>query len=174
MNPGSGSTPLRRLTLTSTIVVATIALSACSGESRPNANASDGQVSGSASAIGNPAVSGQPLIAFGPYEADATVAASLSEFKIETRTAEVPAGKLFVTGTNMGEDTHELIITHAGAPDEEGAVAGAEDIAPGETKAVAAELAPGRYQFACYIKEDNNGTVEDHYQLGMVHEFEVK
>lgn len=175
MNPGSGSTPLRRLTLTSTIVVATIALSACSGESRPNANASDGQVSGSASAIDNPAVSGQPLIAFGPYEADATVAASLSEFKIETRTAEVPAGKLFVTGTNMGEDTHELIITHAGAPDEEGAVAGAEDIAPGETKAVAAELAPGRYQFACYIKEtEPDGTEEDHYQLGMVREFEVK
>ncbi|MFN8104653.1 MAG: hypothetical protein U0U69_09345 [Acidimicrobiia bacterium] len=151
-------------------------LGACGGESRPNAEGGAGAgVSGSVTGAATTPANGQTIPPdFGPDQAAATVAAALREFQIGTSVTELPAGKLFVTGTNMGEDTHELVITHAGAPDEEGMVAAAEDIKPGETKAVAADLAPGRYQFACYIKEDNNGTVEDHYQLGMVHEFEVK
>lgn len=150
-------------------------LAACSGESRPDASsnqAASGSVSGAGS--GEPTTPQTEFLAFGPDEAAATVAAALREFTISTPTTEVPAGKLFVTATNMGEETHEIVVTRAGASDEEGAIAAAEDIAPGQTKAVAADLAPGRYQFACYIKQDANGTVEDHYQLGMVHEFEVK
>lgn len=151
-------------------------LAACGGESRPDAAGGSGAgQSGSLSTAVDSTAAGKTIAPeFGPDEAATTVAASLREFQIGTPVTQVAAGKLFATGTNMGEDTHELVITHAGAPDEEGMIAAAEDIAPGETKAVVADLAPGRYQFACYIKQDVNGTVEDHYKLGMVHEFEVK
>lgn len=155
-------------------------LASCAGESRPDTAPSSGagsSASGSVSGSGTTAeaaAEATPAPAFGPDQSVANVAAALREFTITTPTTEVPAGKVFVTATNFGEDVHEIVITHAGAPDEEGAIAEADEIAPGQTKAVAADLAPGRYQFACYIKEEENGTVEDHYQLGMVHQFEVK
>lgn len=160
----------RRAVVAAAVLGSAGLLAACSGESRPNSGSNQsGSLSGSADAAAQ-----AEFLAFGPDEATANVAAALREFTITTPTTEVPAGKVFVTGTNMGEETHEIVVTHAGAPDEEGALAAAENISPGETKAVAVDLAPGRYQFACYIKQDNNGTVEDHYQLGMVREFEVK
>lgn len=160
------------------LAAAAATAAACGGESRPAVAPTSAPTSGastSAPAAGADGdVSVEAPLAFGADEAIATIATSLEEFRILAPT-EAPAGKLFVSATNIGQATHEIVVTRAGAPDEEGAIAEADEINPGETESVAVDLPPGRYQFACYIREESpTGAVVDHYKLGMVQQFEVK
>lgn len=157
------------------VVAAAAVVAACGGESRPSvAPTTAASTSTPTTAAPGGDVSVEAPLAFGADEAVASIGVSMEEFRFIAPT-ETPSGKLFISGTNIGEDTHELVVTRAGAPDEEGALAEADEISPGETESVAVELAPGRYQFACYIREeDPSGAVIDHYKLGMVQQFEVK
>lgn len=167
------ATRIRALTGILLFISAATAAS-CGGESRPAVAPTTGVSTSTPAAGADGDVSVEAPLAFGADEALATIAVSLEEFRFIAPTV-APAGKVFISGTNIGQATHELVVTRAGAPDEEGAIAEADEINPGETESVAVDLAPGRYQFACYIREESpTGAVIDHYKLGMVQQFEVK
>lgn len=99
----------------------------------------------------------------------------VEEFKVQPQqtTLRVNQPYIFAVG-NAGKITHEFVIERAGADDEplEVEINGkeqeseAEDIAPGETKELAWTFTePGHYQFSCHVP--------DHFEAGMVVEFEV-
>ena len=99
----------------------------------------------------------------------------VEEFTVKPQltTLRVNQPYIFAVG-NAGKIPHEFVIEPAGANDAplEAEINGkeqeseAEDIAPGETKELAWTFTePGRYQFSCHVP--------DHFEAGMVIEFEV-
>jgi uncharacterized cupredoxin-like copper-binding protein len=122
-----------------------------------------------------PAASPTAMAEATPSAEPVCVGIVVEEFAVRPRqtTLRVNQPYIFAVG-NAGKLTHELVIEKAGADDKplEVEVNGkeqeseAEDIAPGETKELAWTFTePGHYQFSCHVP--------DHFEAGMVVEFEV-
>ncbi len=103
----------------------------------------------------------------------------------------VPAGKVTFVFKNSGKMTHELFVfpiqdlsgvlakMRAGEKvDEEreikGVAAVAEDVDPGKTVNVEAQLSPGWYELACFVKGKNpDGSTYVHYDKGQFFDIAV-
>lgn len=145
--------------------------------------ATSGSASGSEVAAECEAVDGTAGVA----DADTTVAATLDEFSITVDPATAPAGAIGFVTENAGEEPHELVIARGvpadiqvvdGAPDEEAlgdAVIGEIEAFPaGETCEGTYELTAGDYVLFCALVEElEDGTIESHYEEGMVTTFTV-
>lgn len=154
-----------------------------SGASASECASGPGSASGSEAAAECQAIDGTAGVA----DADTTVAATLDEFSITVDPATAPAGAIGFVTENAGEEPHELVIASGvpaditvvdGAPDEEalgGAVIGEIEAFPGgETCEGTYELAAGDYVLFCaLVEEHEDGTVESHYEEGMVTTFTV-
>ncbi len=103
----------------------------------------------------------------------------------------VPSGKVKFVFKNAGKMTHELFVfplqdisgvlakMRAGEKvDEEkeikGVAAAVEDVDPGKTETVEADLKPGWYELACFVKSKNpDGTTFVHYDKGQFFDLAV-
>jgi hypothetical protein len=147
-----------------------------------------GSGSASASASGSAAAECQAIDGtLGVADAATTVSATLDEFTITVDPDTAPAGATGFVTENAGEEPHELVIVKGvptdiqivdGAPDE----AGLGDAVIGEIEAFPAgatcegtyELAAGDYVLFCaLVEEEEDGTIESHYEEGMVTTFTV-
>lgn len=167
--------PAAALTLT-----LALALGACSkGEERPSSTGSVQEMDGSGSETASGAQTGSGAApsttqAFTRLQATTVVDTTLTEWKITSDKTTMPAGKIYIDVHNDGTIAHELVVTHAGATDEEGMIAETGGMPAGAASSLAVELPPGEYQFACYIADNgSNGEHKDHFMNGMVLPFTV-
>ncbi|MBA3621037.1 MAG: hypothetical protein H0W51_01780 [Euzebyales bacterium] len=181
---------MRRLLLAGIVVL----LAGCADDGAAIRTLTDGgSAAGSGSAGGSVAASGsvpadcEPV--GDPASADTTVATTLDEWSITAEPDEVPAGTITFDITNAGAEPHELVVVRAanpadlpvanGAVDEaslpDGALIGeVEGFPGGETCSGTFELAAGDYVLFCTIVEtEADGTIESHFEEGMVSEFTV-
>lgn len=154
-----------------------------SGASASGCASASGSASGSEAATECQAIDGTAGVA----DAATTVAATLDEFSITVDPASAPAGAIGFVTENAGEEPHELVIASGvpadievvdGAPDEEAlgdAVIGEIEAFPaGETCEGTYELIAGDYVLFCALVEElEDGTIESHYEEGMVTTFTV-
>lgn len=142
------------------IIVAAAALSACSQTVTPSPSANGGGGGGGGTAV------------------DVT----LSEFKVEFNTTDIPAGEVTFNVTNGGTIVHEFVVfktddaedalpeaSDEAAVDEDDSslesMGEVEDVDPGATKSFSATLEAGDYVAIC--------NVEGHYDSGMHIHFTV-
>lgn len=158
-----------------------------SGSGSASASAS---ASGSGSASASEAASGSGVAEVAcvpvgdPATADTTVPVELDEWKITLGSTELPAGTIAFEATNLGEDAHEMLIVRAESLDdlptdadghidesaiaEEDFVGEIEPFPSGESCTGVFDLEPGTYAVVCAIvEEEPDGTIEDHFMLGM-------
>jgi uncharacterized cupredoxin-like copper-binding protein len=126
-----------------------------------------------------------------PADTTQTVDVTLQEWAVVPTQSSVKAGSVTFEVTNAGpEDKHEFVIfrTDLGARgmplgpdnavDEEGEgvelIGEIEEFEVGTTESATFELAPGKYVFLCNLVEEDAGTTEVHYQLGMSIDFTVE
>lgn len=154
-----------------------------SGAGASDSGSASGNASGSAVAGGCEAVDGTD----GVDDADTVVDATLTEFSITLDPEEAPAGAVGFSAENTGALDHELVIVKGvpsdievvdGAPDEEAlgdAVIGEIEAFPaGDTCEGTFELDAGDYVLFCaLVDEADDGTVESHFENGMVATFTV-
>jgi hypothetical protein len=83
------------------------------------------------------------------------VGVGLLEYQVAVYRPSVPAGRVRLNVTNLGEDTHDLVVrTRAGV-----VVKHMSPLMPGRRRTVRATLVRGRYDLVC--------TIADHEALGM-------
>ena len=89
----------------------------------------------------------------------------LGDGYIRVPAAPYTAGLATIEIENVGELDHTLVVTKAdGSP-----IAATGSVPAGEFATLTVDLAPGTYTFSCRIVVQlPDGTVMDHYQLGMV------
>ena len=141
----------------------------------------------SASASGSEAAAGECEVVGGVDAAeDGEGHVTLDEWSVALEEGELAAGNVKLEATNAGEDAHELVVVRGatadlpivdGVVDEEALPEGdfIGEIEPfsGECEGTF-ELTAGTYTLFCAIvEEEEGGTVENHYELGMVTEVEV-
>ena len=149
-----------------------------------SASASEATASGSASEA--PA-EGECVVVDGTDAAeDGEAHVTLDEWSVDVEETELVAGNVKFEATNAGEDAHELVIVRGatadlpivdGVVDEAGLPEGdfIGEIEPFSDECEGTfELTAGTYTLFCAIvEEEEDGTVENHYELGMVTEVEV-
>jgi hypothetical protein len=122
--------------------------------------------------------------------ADTEVHTTLREWEIVPDADSVASGAIHFEAINEGEDEHELVVVKADSVDSlpladdetvdetqlpEGAFIGEVEAFPaGETCDGTFDLAPGNYVLFCNLIHDEEGTIENHFQLGMQTEFTVE
>ncbi len=104
-----------------------------------------------------------------PKAAAATVIGTVSEWAVSVSPASVPAGNVTFRITNAGKLPHEFVILRTTKPSaklgtgkrisETGHVGEIGGLAPGATKSVTVNLAPGHYSVICNLPS--------HYKMGM-------
>ncbi len=116
---------------------------------------------------------------------------SLREFSIAPSVATAPAGTVTFEVTNDGpNDVHEFVVIRtdlaidALPTDDDGAVLEdgegmevideIEDLAVGSSETLMLDLEPGTYVLICNIVEEEDGTTEAHYAMGMRAAFTVE
>lgn len=115
---------------------------------------------------------------------------SLFEWGVEPADSSVSSGEVTVSATNDGGEAHELVIVKGVAPDDlpvdengkvieddlpEGSFIGEiEEFDAGTTESATFDLEEGTYTIFCNIaEEEDDGSVESHFQEGMVTTIEV-
>jgi uncharacterized cupredoxin-like copper-binding protein len=123
----------------------------------------------------------------GPAVVDVTT----QEYAVVPAQDSVAAGRVTFKVTNQGpDDEHEFVVVKTdlapdalptkknGSVDEEGAgieiVDEIEPFAPGKTKRLTVDLAPGSYVLLCNVVLKEDGGTESHYQEGMRTAFTVE
>lgn len=153
-----------------------------SGSGSASAPAS-GSGSGSAVATECQAIDGTNGVA----DADTTVDVTLDEFSITLASDTGTAGAVGFVAANAGAEPHEIVIARGvpdditvvdGAPDEvalgDALVGEIEAFAAGQTCEGTYELEAGDYVLFCaLVEEEADGTIESHYEEGMVTTFTV-
>ena len=162
-----------------------------SATSGSGSGSGSGSASGSGSGSGSGSASGvaqcEPV--GDASTADVTVDVTLDEWSISASETEVPAGTITFAATNNGADAHEVVVvladdvdslptTDDGIVDEEqlpdGTFIGEIEAFPsGEECTGTFDLEPGTYALFCNILEEEEGELENHYELGMRTEIEV-
>ncbi len=194
--------PLRRPARAAVALTAVLALglgvAGCGGDDdgadvRSSGPGASGASGGSASGAGSGSASGvtgecEAIDGTnGVADADTTVAVTLDEFSIAADPGSAPAGAVGFSTENAGEEPHELVIARGvpsditvvdGAPDEAGLgdslLGEIEAFAAGETCEGTFELTAGDYVLFCaLVEEEADGTLESHYEEGMVTTFTV-
>jgi hypothetical protein len=153
-----------------------------------SASSGSGSGSGSGSATGASGSASGSAVAHCEPVGDASAATTtldvtLAEWSVTPDGDEVPAGTITFAAANEGEDAHELVIVRADDIDalptgEDGTVAesqlpeGAfigeiEAFPSGETCDGTFELEPATYALFCNIIEEEDGELENHFELGM-------
>jgi uncharacterized cupredoxin-like copper-binding protein len=116
---------------------------------------------------------------------------SLREFSIAPSVATAPAGIVSFEVTNDGpNDVHEFVVIRtdlvvdALPTDDDGAVLEdgegmevideIEDLAVGRSETLMLDLEPGTYVLTCNIVQEEDGTTEAHYAMGMRAAFTVE
>ena len=111
-----------------------------------------------------------PVPADDPGPADVTVSIELGEWYVNADTDEVDAGVVEFRIANVGRLVHEFVIARDGVELDE-----VENILPGEVRVLKFALEPGSYELVCLLRErKQDGTIEDHRDLGMRTAFEVR
>lgn len=156
------------------------------------ASGSASAASGSASAAGGsasaaPAAGACEVVGGTDGAEDSAVQVTLDEWRVEVAEGAVTAGNVTLQAVNEGEEAHELVVVRGanadlpvvdGVVDEdalpEGDVIGEIEPFTGECEGTF-ELTAGTYSLFCaMVEEADDGTVENHYELGMVTEIEVE
>ena len=193
--------PVRRLLALT--AVAALGFAACSDDDGADVRSSGETGSGSGSASGSAsgsdasgseasgsAAAGECTVVDGTdgvAEADTVVAVALDDWSVTPEPTTAAAGAIGFSVENVGEHAHELVIAAGtvddltvvdGAPDEEALgdalIGEIEAFAPGETCEGTFELAAGDYVLFCaLVEEEADGTMESHYEEGMVTTFTV-
>ena len=120
-----------------------------------------------------------------------TVNVQVQEWAVIPDTLSASAGSVTFDVENVGpEDLHEFVVVRTdlpasdlptaedGAFDEEAegvqVLGELEDIEVGATDSLTLDLEPGHYVLLCnLVQEEDDGTVESHYRMGMWIDFEV-
>jgi uncharacterized cupredoxin-like copper-binding protein len=103
--------------------------------------------------------------AFAKTAASSITDVDLTEWGVLPKAVAIKGPKVFLTVHNRSTTMkHEVVVTKAGATDEESAIGKTDEMPAGDSRDLAVELAAGKYQFACFIK-DSNGV--NHYAQGM-------
>ncbi len=165
-----------------------------SGGSGSGSGSASGSGSGSASAPASGSASGSGVASEcqaidgtnGVADADTTVAVTLDEFSIVADPGTAPAGAVGFSTENAGAEDHELVIARGvpsditvvdGAPDEaalgDALIGEIEAFDEGKTCEGTFELTAGDYVLFCALVEEEGGTLESHYEEGMVTTFTV-
>jgi hypothetical protein len=94
----------------------------------------------------------------------------IGEFWISPADGVLQVGTVELLVENYGEFSHTLVVSDAS-----GTVIGATDLIGPEAQSIlTVDLLPGSYTFTCRIvKGLDDGTIVDHYQLGMTASIEV-
>ena len=97
-------------------------------------------------------------------QAVANTEVEIGEFWISPGDGVLQVGKVELLVENYGEFSHTLVVSDAS-----GTVIGATDLIGPEAQSIlTVDLLPGSYTFTCRIvKGLDDGTIVDHYQLGM-------
>lgn len=160
-----------------------------SGSASASASGS-GPGSGSASGSASTAAGECELVGNSDAEPTGEVTLDLTEFSIAAEPGEIEAGTINFVAENGGEEIHEVVIIRydgdpadlpvddQGGADESqlprGAVIGEiEGFAAGATCSGAFDLGAGDYVLLCNIIEEESGTIEPHYGMGMYTTFAV-
>ena len=115
---------------------------------------------------------------------DSEVDVTLQEFSVVLGSGSASAGEVTFNVTNEGpNDPHEFVVfrtdlapdalptSEDGSVDEQGdgvtLIDEIEDIAVGDSPTLTVSLDAGSYVFICNIVEEEEGTLESHYQEGM-------
>jgi hypothetical protein len=185
----------RALAATAAVLLLGLGAAACSDDDGADVRSSGPGASGSGSASGTGSGSGSAVAGeceavdgtVGVADADTTVAVTLDEFSITVDPSDAPAGAVGFSADNAGEEPHELVIAKGapsdievvdGAPDEEALgddlVGEIEAFAAGDTCEGTFELDAGDYVLFCALVETaDDGSVESHFEEGMVTTFTV-
>jgi len=140
--------------------------------------------------IGGAAESASPGVVEDKPDGATEVDVTLREWEVSTVTKSVPAGEIYFLVNNAGpEDAHEFVIIRSDLepgdlPAEDGEVEEdeveivdeIEPFAPGSSASISVNLTPGKYVLICNISEieEDDGEIENHYQLGMRTAFTVE
>jgi uncharacterized cupredoxin-like copper-binding protein len=140
--------------------------------------------------IGGAAESASPGVVEDKPEGATEVDVTLREWEVSAATKTVPAGEIYFLVNNVGpEDAHEFVIVRSDLdpgdlPNEDGEVEEdeveivdeIEPFAPGSSASIAVNLTPGKYVLICNVHEveEDDGEIENHYQLGMRTAFTVE
>ena len=94
----------------------------------------------------------------------------VAEFWVTPEHDVLQAGTVELVVENYGEFSHTLVVSDAS-----GAVIAATDLISPDTETILRiDVKPGTYSFSCRIVMGlEDGTVADHYQLGMVAHLKV-
>jgi hypothetical protein len=190
----------RALTLTAAVAVLALGIAACGDDDdgadvRSSGPGASGSGSGSASGSGSGSASGSAVAGEceaidgtnGVADAATTVDVTLAEFSITVDPSSSEPGAVGFIAENAGAEAHEVVIARGvpaditvvdGAPDEaalgDALVGEIEAFAGGETCEGTFELTAGDYVLFCALVEtEEDGTVESHYEEGMVTTFTV-
>ena len=103
-------------------------------------------------------------------QAVANTGVEIGEFWVSPADGVLQAGTVELLVGNYGEFSHTLVVSNAS-----GTVIGATDlIGPEAEEILTVDLPPGSYTFTCRIvKRLDDGTIVDHYQLGMTASIDV-
>jgi hypothetical protein len=156
--------------------------SASGSEECPSGSAS-GSASGSEAAAECEVIDGTA----GVEDAADTTSVTLDEFSVALDPSDLAAGSVGFAAENAGEEPHELVIARTtpdqievvdGAPDEaalgDAVIGELEAFAGGGTCDGTFELTAGDYvAFCALVEEEDDGTLESHYEEGMVTTFTV-
>jgi hypothetical protein len=152
-----------------------------SSSSATSESATDGSSSASGSASG--AAAGDDVACAPPsVPTDDAVAVTLQEWAVNVP-EQVPSGEVTIAAGNVGGEPHELVIVRSDDADSlpvsdgqvqedelpEGAFIGEiESFPAGDTCTGSFDLPPGDYVFFCnLVEEEEDGTIESHYEEGM-------
>lgn len=103
-------------------------------------------------------------------QAVANTEVEIGEFWISPADGVLQAGTVELLVENSGEFSHTLVVSDAS-----GTVIGATDLIGPEAESIlTVDLLPGSYTFTCRIvKGLDDGSIVDHYQLGMTASIDV-
>ena len=166
------------LGLTAIVLVSLVLGAAACGDD------SDATSTGDESAAGCEAVDGQ----LGVADAGSPVGVTLREFAIAVDPDSSSAGAVGLRAHNAGEESHELVLAKGvpadirivdGAPDEaalgDALIGEIEAFGAGDTCEATFEMEAGDYVLFCALTEtEEDGTIESHFEEGMVTTFTVE
>ena len=104
-----------------------------------------------------PAASAKPKVATGQMAGMTHVQTTLGEMFVKADTTTATAGTVMCNVQNSGATTHGLAIVMApgkapgGMLDASAFIAKGQDLAPGASDMVTAQLEPGRYALVCFM-----------------------
>ena len=105
------------------------------------------------------------LVGCGGGAAEARIDIDLFEFGIATSTDSFVVGPVDLALSNSGEFPHTIVVESAN-----GEILGASELLlPGDTTELSFDLGAESYRITCRIvAEGDDGTLFDHYELGMI------